>query len=380
MSLSESRAHTRSARRERYFALIVLSTSILLSLLAAEFGLRWYQDSINNSSSGDPGLLRYHAQLGWSLTPSWSGRHQHHDFDVNYTINEHGYRGTFPVDLNKKTRSRIGIIGDSFSFGLGVDDQDVFVEKLNILDPDSEYLNLSIPGYSTDQQLLLLKNIHNQIDADTYILVIYLANDILDNLLSYPLQLDQAKPYFDLVDKRLVLKNVPVPTSIKPALLRSKNLNTVVFGDTLNSYRGNAILESSQLWKRIASPKAKLTKSKVNEILETRLVRQKQMMLALISEFVQFCQTQHVGFKIALLPGKSYLLASDSYSAYFQEHIRDFLSGSITRELNIEVIDIALRMREQENVQSHHWYHPNEGHLTPDGHNVVSHLVINNQH
>ena len=150
--------------REKVFALLVVTTSIIFSLLISEFALREYQRYIANSSEGDPGLLRYDSQLGWSLSPGWSGRHQHYDFDVRYTINEYGFRGTFPENISDKNRNRIAIIGDSFSFGLGVNDKNVFVEHLNDSVKETDYMNLSVPGYSTDQQLLLLKRKQRLLD------------------------------------------------------------------------------------------------------------------------------------------------------------------------------------------------------------------------
>ena len=67
-----------------------------------------------------------------------------------------------------------------------------------------------------------------------YILVVYLGNDILDNMLSYPLQAEQAKPFFVLdKEQQLVTKNIPVPRIIKPAVLRSNTLTTIIFGDSL---------------------------------------------------------------------------------------------------------------------------------------------------
>ncbi|MFT7459833.1 MAG: hypothetical protein ACI909_002516, partial [Planctomycetota bacterium] len=148
----------KKARREVCFTLITVIISTLFCLLLAEYGLRWYQQSINNSSAGDPGLLRYHAQLGWTLTPSWQGQHQHHDFNVQYNINKYGFRGDESIDLQSNTRRRIAFVGDSFSFGLGVEDEDTFTAQLNRLHPEIEFLNLSVPGYSTDQQLLLIEN------------------------------------------------------------------------------------------------------------------------------------------------------------------------------------------------------------------------------
>lgn len=366
---------SRKSTRDICFALITIISSVLLCLLVAEYSLRWYQQSINNSSASDPGLLRYHPRLGWTLTPSWQGRHQHHDFDVRYNINRHGFRGHFPVSLQHKTKPRIVIVGDSFSFGLGVNDADTFTAKLNQRQTGVDFLNLSIPGYSTDQQLLLVEATGNKFDADEYLLMIYLANDILDNMLSYPLQTEQAKPFFSLDEKRnLVLQNVPTPNAAKPATLRSMTLNTVIFGERLQDYETSSILQGSQLWQRLLPRKAKADKDTVFKILDQRLSEQKLLMKALLEKMHKQASAHNRRLRLGLLSGSSFILAPESYSAYFQDYVRLFLRD-IGNELEIPVIDVADSMRMRKSAESSTWFYPHEGHLTAQGNLLVSDIL-----
>ena len=97
-------------------------------------------------------MIVYDAKLGWKLKPYWSGKHHHYDYDVEYNINSDGFRGT---DAAVK-EGGISIVGDSFSFGLGVNDDETFTSLLNVMHHNKFY-NYSVPGYSTDQQLLLVK-------------------------------------------------------------------------------------------------------------------------------------------------------------------------------------------------------------------------------
>jgi hypothetical protein len=101
MNSESDRNSSIKSRRDVWLAVVTVVISTVISLLIAEYGLRWYQQSISNSSSGDPGLLRYHALQGWTLTPSWQGGHRHHDFDVHYNINKYGFRGEPPEDLSQ---------------------------------------------------------------------------------------------------------------------------------------------------------------------------------------------------------------------------------------------------------------------------------------
>ena len=365
----------RNKKRDIIFALVSILLSTLISLVAAEYGLRWYQQSINNSSKGDPGLLRYDARLGWTLTPNWQGRHQHHDFDVRYTINKYGYRGQFPNDLQHKDRIRIAIIGDSFSFGLGVNDDDTFTTQLNRQQSHIAFLDFSVPGYSTDQQLLLMESRLDRFQADEYILMIYLANDILDIMLPYPLQTEQAKPYFSLDDDRqLVLKNVPTPRDAKPAKLRSMSLNNVIFGDSLKDIESASFLNRSQIVQRLIPSKAKADRETVFTILDERLRDQKRLMKTLMEKLKIQTSNRERRLRIGLLSGRSFILNPASYSAYFQDYVRLFLV-ELGKELGIPVIDVANEMRVKNLAHSDQWFHPNEGHFSAKGHDVVAEIL-----
>jgi hypothetical protein len=106
--------------------------------------------------------------------------------------------------------------GDSFTFGLGVNDHETFVHLLNARAADGDsYLNFAIPGFSTDQEYLLIRRRVFDFNLSVIVLVTYLGNDLFDNQLPFPLQAHNAKPFFELAGDRLVLKNSPVPPDQK---------------------------------------------------------------------------------------------------------------------------------------------------------------------
>jgi len=103
-------------------------------------------------------------------------------------------------------------VGDSFVFGEGLRDEDTMPARLeaelNAPGPDRwEVLNLGVHGYGTDQQWLRLQRLGFSYRADLVVVGVF-EDDLRRNALSFR---DYAKPYFDLVDGRLVLRGVPVP-------------------------------------------------------------------------------------------------------------------------------------------------------------------------
>jgi hypothetical protein len=132
---------------------LLFCASLAFSLLVAEYILDWNQSRISSSEQMSPGLITYDNELGWRLNPNWQGSHEHYDYSVRYTTNHLGFRGQFERDRKHGVRTRYAMLGDSFTFGLGVEDKNTFTVELNDMDSSNEYLNLGVPGYSTDQEL-----------------------------------------------------------------------------------------------------------------------------------------------------------------------------------------------------------------------------------
>src|SRR5262249_27044975 len=129
------------------------------------------------------------------------------------TTNSSGLRGTREFSPHRPPGvRRVLCVGDSFTFGEGLADNEAMPAQLeadlNRAEPGRwEVLNLGVHGYGTDQQWLRLQAIGFEYDNDVVVLGFY-QGDLERNVMSFR---DYAKPYFEVVDDRLVLRNVPVP-------------------------------------------------------------------------------------------------------------------------------------------------------------------------
>jgi hypothetical protein len=105
------------------------------------------------------------------------------------------------------------VIGDSYTFGEGVNDDQTYCADLERLLDGVEVLNLAVHGYGTDQQLLRL-----QLDGLAYrpdvVVLGYYEDDVARNRLRFR---DYQKPHFSVVNNQLVLDNTPIesPESYK---------------------------------------------------------------------------------------------------------------------------------------------------------------------
>lgn len=151
--------------------------------------------------------LLYDPLLGWRNIPHLKTT----TFGHPMTINSRGLRGReCPVEKPPGT-FRVLVLGDSFAWGYGVGDDEVFSEVLNRLLRESggrcEVINTGVSGWGTDQEYLYLVNEGFDYSPDVVVLAVYLANDPGDNATSKAY--GRSKPVF--LDADLEVANVPVP-------------------------------------------------------------------------------------------------------------------------------------------------------------------------
>ena len=149
----------------------------------------------------------YDDLLGWAHRPGQHGRFVHPDFSVEVKISSQGLRDAeYPYERTSK--HRMLVLGDSFGWGFGVEQDEVFSEILERRHPDWEIINASVSGYGTDQQLLYLERRGRRFAPDV-VLLLFNDSDFENN--SSGVQYWHNKPFFALDGERVILKNQPVP-------------------------------------------------------------------------------------------------------------------------------------------------------------------------
>lgn len=366
-------------KSQNLFIFLSVTLSLTFSIAIAEWVLRYQRQSIDQeikySEQMDPGMIQYDAQLGWKLQPYWSGKHHHYDYDVTYNISRNGFRDSgVPGDV-PDDETGYAVVGDSFSFGLGVNDDETFTALLNsAAEQRDNFHNYSVPGYSTDQQLLLINKLKGEISKNV-LLIVYLGNDIFDNMRDYPLQAEHGKPFFKLNDDLLSLENTPVPLSPKSAAARKDTLSSIVLGD---DNTGNVIyswfsqLETS---RRLGLFQEELVLS--DSTLKSRFFEPLKLFEVLVFEIEKIINARDGKLAIVLLPGRSYVEQPASLSAQYQEYFRQMITASFNESSSITVLDLATHLRALNDKGIQNLYYPNEGHLTPLGHHHLAEYLAN---
>jgi hypothetical protein len=142
---------------------------------------------------------------GWALRPSLR---RVPALGVLLSSNSKGLRGAreYAYERAPDAAPRIVVLGDSFTFGEEVADDETYCRRLEALVPGAEVLNLGVHGYGHDQMLLYLREEGLRYRPDVVILG-FIREDMDRNLLRFR---DFAKPYFALEAGRLALHGTPV--------------------------------------------------------------------------------------------------------------------------------------------------------------------------
>ncbi len=149
----------------------------------------------------------FDSQLGWRNIANWQAT----TFGQELRTNSKHLRDREYEYQKTSGWNRILVLGDSFVWGYGVANRDIFTEVLEARFASDqlpcEVINTGVSGWGTDQEYLYFANEGVKYSPDLVVLAFYLGNDPANCISS--IQYGLHKPVF--VDLDLTLSNVPVP-------------------------------------------------------------------------------------------------------------------------------------------------------------------------
>ena len=210
------------------FSLILIS--IVFSLMVGEGLVR--VASIGGVYVSETGnqykFYEFDHRLGWRNSPNRFGKYTRDEFSYKISINSYGMRyKDFSIDLSN-SRKRIAVLGDSFTWGIGVSNQERYTEIVeNKTSNKFELLNFGVSGYGPIQHYLLVDEILDKFKPEVLLITFCLSNDFADNVLWK--RYDYYKPYVR-VDELYPIKVSGYP------LPRSGELSTGLITDWLSDH------------------------------------------------------------------------------------------------------------------------------------------------
>jgi lysophospholipase L1-like esterase len=226
---------------------------------------------------------RFDPAYGWSHVPDTKGYFSSYGFNTNVEINPHGFRQREIPYKRNRMLCRILVVGDSYVWGYGVEQKEIFTSRMEEINPKLEVVNIGVSGYSTDQELLLFRDKGIKYQPDIVILVVS-NNDFKDNLLER-VYITYNKPVFKVGDNnKLILTNVPVPQRS----LMSRSIAYVAARSYILTQL-NRILDNSNVLQLIRAQfkeQSKEQPSEARQSLRANYLRKNELIMALLlSEF-----------------------------------------------------------------------------------------------
>ena len=186
---------------------------------------------------------RFDPSKGWI---SKSNLRDHPAFaGIALSTNSAGLRGAREIDDFEPEQRRLLVLGDSFTFGDEVADDQVWPSRLEQALPNTRVVNFGVHGYGHDQMLILLRELGAKARPEIVVLG-FVYPDIHRNLLGFR---DFAKPRFEFRDGQLELLNMPLPTPeevSRSALFRPAVLDVASVARGLLDARSGALDERAR--------------------------------------------------------------------------------------------------------------------------------------
>ncbi len=171
----------------RYKLLLALA-STAVAILLCELILWLFAGTIYPPPlyPGDARAVRdetFDPQLGWKLPPSATFPEVKDEYSVTYRSNRQGFRSGRDFTLSVPGR-RIAFLGDSYTFGSGVEDDETFAAVLETQLEDTWCDNFGIGAWGIDQMWLALRHAALPLAPDAVVLS-FIRNDLDRSLSSY---------------------------------------------------------------------------------------------------------------------------------------------------------------------------------------------------
>ncbi|MBW8051153.1 MAG: SGNH/GDSL hydrolase family protein [Cytophagales bacterium] len=272
------------------------------------------------------------------------------DFQTNISINSRGFRD----DNNSLVNSDVLILGDSFGFGWGVNKNETcesFMEKIGNL----KVLNMSVSGYSTVQEFLLLKKFANRNNIKGKIVIfLFFENDLDNNLQGYHFL---PFPYLYVEDSLIKFS--------KPTIGQFNNWLNIVNGRmnkgiARHFFIGDIIYQSvNKIKKRVESKKDYSKTEGDNQ----RIIDKYETFDLLMKEIKVFENRKKFHTLFIYVPSVDYYLGADKEELVYK-------INEICERFSVPFIDLSRCL------EINDYYYECDGHWKPSGHYKAASEII----
>jgi len=282
------------------------------------------------------------SMVGWILPPGRSGDFDDDGVDLVIDTNAWGLRGP-DYALAADTR-HIVVLGDSYAFGWGVQEEEAFPRRLEVLlrrkypSLKLTVINSGLPGYGPYQQRRMLQRIAQEVRPDLVISTFSLANDPVDEIRLARYTPDRLHEY---------TADVRDPKSWTARFLRSSRILSLV----------NQRTQHWQTFMTNAGPKGR------------------KLAAAAVNDLIAECRTLEAPVLLVVIPQRNQIRGGGaSWLTRLLTGPLRRLPRQIAEQQNIPVLDVTdalLTVHRREDV-----FLPYDAHWTAAGHEAVARAIV----
>ena len=340
------------------FAVLAVLLSLLATAVVGEGVLRLAGYSPANVNP----LKAFHEfdpVLGWRGRKLCNSRFTRPDFDVVIAQDAAGFRKQ--VNLEAKANQsphRVIVFGDSFVWGWGVAQGEVFTDRMNLLLRDYSIHNYGINGIGTVVEYLLFSTeVRKLLRPDDVVILLFCNNDFEDNV-------DRKKVHAEAANG-----NVKVVNPAKPL--------TTPLEDWLrnHSYFCNFICYRADLYRL-----TRVNRKREDEALKRTISESDERFSVAkycLTQFQADCESARARFVVVHIPSQEELSESRTSrpNKLANEKARAETLFSIARASHIETIDLLPGFLARKNKTGTALTFKTDGHWNSAGHQAVAELL-----
>lgn len=277
-------------------------------------------------------------QTGWRMYPGHSFDWEYDGIPSTYRANAQGFRGDWKFEP-QDTRTRIVLVGDSFTFGTGVQYDETFGAHIDAALSEAVVYNLGMPGFGVDQMWMSVRHQALALDPDL-IIVSFIDNDFDRGLTGFRPGEGLNKPTFVLHEGRLVPQTKQhLPNPFVSALEHHSRLWTalrIVSHDLSRDVAFGGWLRLNQ--EILASIQQESRAAGVPVLFVRMLIKHHQVPFPTLREFMDEIDAAYIDFAelLASQPPDIYFLTDFHINAQGHRYAADVLLRWINSEIPSE--------------------------------------------
>lgn len=382
-------------KRDLYKNILLLAITISVTMILLEFSLRFFYPQLTLEKAEELSIRVFGKSdyTPWKLKPNSSDimHSLYNEYNAHIKINSYGLRDN-EFNINKdKNVYRIFVLGDSMTWGLGVELEDTYPKKLeNLLNQRNNKNNNKMyesinagradGGNAPDIQYLYLKNKGLNFSPDMVIVGFFVGNDITDitdksiwaevdskglptNITSNYYYVDEQNRLRRIYENKDYYKKYNILSNVNYFLSKKSHLFILL---------KNFFIEKTEDPSKIFF-----------ERFPEDLIKNFDKIKILLKEMKKVSNEKNASFVVVLVPAKTQVLDKDweKYQKYYkdfetsrtmpQDLIMDFCEKS-----NITCIDLLSEFLKKASKGG--FYFNIDGHLNEKGHQLASSVIYEN--